>query len=213
MYRRGGKRILDVAGALLALALLFPLMLVIALAVKLDSPGRVIFRQERLGRDGRVFRLFKFRTMWEGSEHRGSGVYSDERDERVTRVGRILRRTSLDELPQLWNILHGDMSFVGPRPPLCYHPWPYEGYGEEAAPMFSVRPGLTGWAQIHGRRTLPWEERIRLNVWYAEHLSLRLDLRILGGTVGQVISHKDNENHGATAPEPCTEPAAEQARS
>ncbi len=173
-------------------------MLVIALAVKLDSPGGALFCQERLGRGRRVFGMLKFRTMRKDSEREGSGVYSDDRDERVTRIGRILRRTSLDELPQLWNILRGDMSFVGPRPPLCYHPCPPDGYGIEALPIFSVRPGLTGWAQIHGRRTLPWSERIRLNVWYARHLSLGLDARILIGTVGRVLSQTDNQNCGAT---------------
>ncbi len=207
MYRHAVKRILDLLGALAGLVLFLPLMLIIAVAIKLDSPGRILFRQERLGRERRVFRMLKFRTMREGSEHEGSGVYSDERDERVTRVGRFLRRTSLDELPQLWNILRGEMSFVGPRPPLCYHPCPPEGYEAAALPMFSVRPGLTGWAQIHGRRTLPWPERIRLNVWYAEHMTLPLDLRILLGTVGRVLTHKDNENHGATVSPAFTERA------
>ncbi len=205
MYRHAVKRILDLLGATAGLILCLPLMLIIAVAIKMDSPGHILFRQERLGRGRRVFCMLKFRTMREGSEYEGSGVYSDDHDERVTRVGRLLRRTSLDELPQFWNILRGDMSFVGPRPPLLYHPCPPDAYEAAALPMFSVRPGLTGWAQIHGRRTILWPARIRMNVWYAEHLSLLLDLRILLGTVGRVLSQKDNENHGATAVSACAE--------
>ncbi len=205
MYRHAVKRILDLLGALVGLVLLWPVMLLIAVAVKVDSPGEVLFRQERLGRGRRCFEMLKFRTMRVGSEHQGSGVYSDDHDDRVTRVGRLLRRTSLDELPQLWNILRGDMSFVGPRPPLTYHPWPADGYPPESLAMFSIRPGLTGWAQIHGRRAIPWEERIRLNVWYAAHLSFLLDVRILLATVGRVLVGQDNQNLGATAPStpPC----------
>ncbi len=198
MYRRVGKRIGDVAAALVAGVLLWPLVAVLAVAVRLDSAGPAFFGQERIGRDGRVFRMWKLRTMQVGSERTGSGVYSDARDERVTRVGRFLRRTSLDELPQLWNILRGEMSFVGPRPPLLYHPFPLEEYTEEARRMFDVRPGLTGWAQINGRRIVPWPERIRMNVWYVEHVSFGLDMRILRATVGRVLAQKDTENIGRT---------------
>ncbi len=202
MYEAIIKRILDATAAAVLLVVLSPLLAVIALAVRLDSPGAAFFRQERLGRGGRVFRMLKFRTMRKGSEHEGSGVYSDGRDGRVTRVGRFLRRTSLDELPQLWNILRGEMSFVGPRPPLCYHPWPLGQYTEEERRMFLVRPGLTGWAQVNGRRTLPWPERIRLNVRYVEQVSLALDLRILARTVRRVASAADNENVGPTVGDP-----------
>ncbi len=166
--------------------------------MRCTSKGPVIFRQERLGRDAKVFRICKFRTMAENSEHTGSGVYSDRYDSRVTKVGRFLRATSLDELPQLWNILRGDMSFIGPRPPLTYHPWPIDRYSKEQLRMFRVRPGITGWAQVHGRRELEWHERLRLNVWYADHVSFALDLQIIFLTVGVLLTGKGNENKGAT---------------
>ena len=133
-----------------------------------------------------------------GAEHTGSGVYSDNSDPRVTRVGRILRATSIDELPQLVNILRGDMAFVGPRPPLTYHPWPIDQYTEEQLHMFDVRPGITGWAQVNGRKTVEWHHRIELNVYYAAHVSLTFDLKILWLTLRKVIRNEDNENTGAT---------------
>ena len=165
MYRVFVKRFSDIVFSALGFLVLSPLFLVIAILVRCTSKGPVIFRQERLGRDAKVFRICKFRTMADHSEHTGSGVYSDRNDSRVTKVGRVLRAASLDELPQLWNILRGDMSFIGPRPPLTYHPWPIDQYSEEQLRMFRVRPGITGWAQVHGRRELEWHERLRLNVW------------------------------------------------
>lgn len=198
MYRHGGKRVLDVVFAVLILLFLWPVLLLCALAVRLDSPGPVIFTQERLGRGGRTFRMYKFRTMRVGAEHTGSGVYSGRGDDRVTRVGRILRATSLDELPQAVNILKGDMSFIGPRPPLTYHPWPLEDYTPAQARMFEVRPGLTGWAQVHGRRGVEWNHRIQLNVWYVDHMSFLLDVRILFLTVATLFSREDNRNTGPT---------------
>ena len=128
------------------------------------------------------------------AEHTGSGVYSGKNDSRVTRIGRILRATSIDELPQLINILKGDMSFIGPRPPLTYHPWPIEAYTSEQRRMFDVRPGITGWAQINGRKGVEWNRRIEMNVWYVDHLSLTLDLKIILATIGKVITNADNEN-------------------
>ena len=130
--------------------------------------------------------------MCVGAEHMGSGVYSGADDARVTKVGRILRALSIDELPQLVNILRGEMSFIGPRPPLTYHPWPLETYTKEQLHMFAVRPGMTGWAQVHGRKNVEWDERIRLNIWYVDHLSLWLDIRILFTTVFKVLSNDDN---------------------
>ena len=192
------KRISDIVFSALGLLVLSPLFLLIAILVRCTSKGPVIFRQERLGRDAKVFRICKFRTMAENSEHTGSGVYSDRNDSRVTKVGRFLRATSLDELPQLWNILRGDMSFIGPRPPLTYHPWPIDRYSKEQLRMFRVRPWITGWAQVHGRRELEWNERLRLNVWYADHVSFALDLKIVFLTVGVMLSGKGNENKGAT---------------
>jgi lipopolysaccharide/colanic/teichoic acid biosynthesis glycosyltransferase len=173
-------------------------MLIVALVVKLDSPGPAIFRQERLGRDGKVFHIYKFRSMCLNAEHTGSGVYSEKGDSRVTKVGRILRATSIDELPQFINILRGDMSFIGPRPPLTYHPWPIDSYTQEQKRMFEVRPGVTGWAQVNGRKGVEWNKRIKLNVWYVDNVSLWLDLKIFFMTIAKVASNADNANTGAT---------------
>ncbi len=149
--------------------------------------------------------MYKFRSMAVDSEHTGSGVYSDRNDPRVTRVGRILRATSIDELPQAVNILKGDMSLVGPRPPLTYHPWPVNKYSREELRMFEVRPGITGWAQVHGRKDVEWHKRIRLNVWYVDHCSFLLDLKILIMTVFKVFTNVDNENKGETVKSDSTE--------
>ena len=196
------KTIKPVISWLLALVgvLLFSwLYLLVALAVKLDDPnGPLLFKQKRLGLHGKVYWMYKFRSMKVNAEFTGSGVYSDDKDRRVTRIGKILRKTSLDEIPQLFNILRGELCFVGPRSPLTYHPWPLEQYSSEQRRMFEVRPGITGWAQIHGRKTVEWHKRIKMNVWYAEHVSLWLDLKILFMTVFKVLSNADNENIGAT---------------
>lgn len=173
-------------------------MLIIAIAIKLDSKGPVIFKQERIGKGGKVFKIWKFRSMCVGAEQTGSGVYSGKGDTRVTKVGKFLRRTSLDEIPQFFSVLKGDMSFIGPRPPLTYHPWPIDQYTEEQLRMFDVRPGITGWAQINGRKDVEWNKRIKLNVWYVDNLSLWLDIKILFLTVFKVFSNADNENVGAT---------------
>lgn len=194
MYRHFLKRVLDILLASLVLLVPLPLYLVIAIAIKVDSKGPVLFKQERLGKDGRVFRMYKFRSMCMDAERMGQGVYSDKSDNRVTRVGRILRATSMDELPQAINVLKGDMSFIGPRPPLTYHPWPLEDYTEEQRRMFDVRPGITGWAQIHGRKAIGWDERIGLSVYYVDHLSFGLDARIFFLTIPKVLSNADNEN-------------------
>ena len=197
-YARYVKRALDLLISVFALILASPFMLLSALAVLLDSGRPVLFRQKRIGLKGKVFPILKFRSMIPNAEHTGSGVYSEENDDRVTRVGRFLRATSLDELPQLFNIIKGDMSLIGPRPPLTYHPWPYEQYTEEQLHMFDLRPGITGWAQIHGRKGVEWHERIRLNNWYVDHVSFGLDCKILFTTVLKVLSGADNVNDGAT---------------
>lgn len=198
MYRNCIKRGVDcVIAALAGLIGLIP-MLLVALLIRLDSPGPALFRQERIGKDGRVFEILKFRTMCQNAEHTGSGVYSGKNDSRVTRIGRILRATSIDELPQVVNILRGDMALIGPRPPLTYHPWPWEEYTAEQRRMFEVRPGITGWAQIHGRKDVEWHERIRLNVWYVDHVSFALDVKIFFMTIFKVLSNADNENVGET---------------
>ena len=192
------KRCLDLLFSVLALVLLSPIILLSALAVLLSSGSPVIFTQERLGYKGKVFRIYKFRSMVRNAEHTGSGVYSEEGDERVTKVGRILRATSIDELPQLLNIIKGDMSLIGPRPPLTYHPWPIEKYSKEQLHMFDVLPGITGWAQINGRKAVEWHKRIELNCWYADHVSFSLDCRILFTTFFKVLSRADNVNKGKT---------------
>ena len=196
MYKHFFKRVIDVAVSLVGVVALSPLMLILAALVKIDSPGPVLFKQKRLGLGGKVFNMYKFRSMCVGAE--SGGVYSDNKDSRVTRVGKVLRALSLDELPQLVNILKGDMSLIGPRPPLTYHPWPYEKYTEEQKRMFEVRPGISGWAQINGRKDVEWHKRIELNVWYVDHVSFFLDVKILFMTFLKVITNADNENKGAT---------------
>jgi lipopolysaccharide/colanic/teichoic acid biosynthesis glycosyltransferase len=198
MYQFFIKRALDIGISLLALIVFSPLLAVTALAIKLESRGPVIFRQTRLGLGGREFEIYKFRSMVVNAEHTGSGVYSGKGDDRVTKVGKIIRATSIDELPQAVNILKGDMSLVGPRPPLTYHPWPIEEYTPEQLHMFDVRPGITGWAQVHGRKSVEWHERIRMNVWYTQNVSFALDVRILLMTVFKVLRNDDNVNVGRT---------------
>ena len=197
-YNRFVKRLLDLILAGLGLILLSPVFLGAALAVRLSSKGPVIFRQKRLGRDGKEFDFYKFRSMVVNAEKTGSGVYSGKGDPRVTKVGRFLRASSIDELPQLINILKGDMALIGPRPPLTYHPWPIQDYDEFQRHMFDVRPGITGWAQTHGRKDVEWHRRIELNVWYVEHVSFRLDLRIFFLTFFKVFTNADNANVGET---------------
>lgn len=197
-FYRAVKRFLDVTASFLGLVLLSPLLLAVSILIKIDSRGPVIFRQKRIGRNGKVFEIYKFRSMCVGAEKTGSGVYSGKGDARVTRIGKILRATSIDELPQLLNILKGEMSFVGPRPPLTYHPWKYEEYTDFQKRMFEVRPGITGWAQVNGRKDVEWHKRIELNVWYVDHMSLLLDTKIMFMTAFKVLTNADNENSGAT---------------
>jgi lipopolysaccharide/colanic/teichoic acid biosynthesis glycosyltransferase len=170
------NRALDVALAGAGLILASPILAAAALAAKLGDGGPVLFRQTRVGRDGRDFEMLKLRTMVVGAERIGAGTAVDEGDSRITRVGGLLRRTSIDELPQLWNVLCGDMSIVGPRPTFRYQ---VEQYDERQLRRLEVRPGLTGWAQIHGRAALSWPERIELDVWYVDNRSARVDLAIL----------------------------------
>jgi len=170
------NRAADLALAGTALVVASPLLALAALAVKLEDGGPVLYRQTRVGRDGADFELLKLRTMIVGAESQGAGFAVDEGDSRITRAGSVLRRLSLDELPQLWNVIRGDMSVIGPRPTLRYQ---VERYTQRQRRRLEVKPGITGWAQIHGRATLPWEERIELDVWYVEHRSPLVDLRIL----------------------------------
>jgi lipopolysaccharide/colanic/teichoic acid biosynthesis glycosyltransferase len=173
------NRALDVAGASLGLVLASPFLAAAAIAIKLDGGGPVLYRQQRVGKDGREFELVKLRTMVVGAEREGAGWAVDHGDPRITRVGSVLRRLSLDEVPQLWNVVRGEMSLIGPRPTLAYQ---VEQYTPHQRRRLDVRPGITGWAQVQGRASLPWEERIELDVWYVEHRSPRLDLKILART-------------------------------
>ncbi len=173
------NRLADAALAGLGLVVASPVLAAAALAVKLEDRGPVLYRQTRVGKDGRDFEVLKLRSMVVGAERQGTGFAVDRGDTRITRVGRLLRRTSIDELPQLWNVVRGDMSVIGPRPTLRYQ---VDRYDERQLHRLDVRPGLTGWAQIHGRATLPWAERIELDLWYVEHRSPRVDLAILART-------------------------------
>ena len=170
------RRVFDVVVAAATLLVASPLLALSALAITLEGRGPVLYRQTRVGKDGSDFELLKLRTMVVGAESMGAGFAVDKGDARITRVGALLRRLSLDELPQLWNVLRGDMAIVGPRPTLRYQ---VERYDERQLHRLDVKPGLTGWAQIHGRATLPWDERIELDLWYVEHRSAALDARII----------------------------------
>lgn len=198
MYNQVVKRIIDIVIALLVLIIGAIPMLVIAMLIKIESPGSALFKQERIGRGAKVFWFYKFRSMCENAEHTGSGVYSDDKDPRVTGIGRFLRASSIDELPQFINILKGDMSLIGPRPPLTYHPWPIEEYTKEQLRMFNVRPGITGWAQVNGRKDVEWNKRIELNNYYVDHVSFGLDVKIFFLTIYKVLTNADNANTGET---------------
>lgn len=178
------RRAIDVVlgGALLVLTA--PLLALAMAAIRLESRGHPIYRQRRVGMDGREFDLLKLRTMVAGAEHIGAGLAINEDDPRVTRVGALLRRTSLDELPNLLNVIRGEMSFVGPRPTI---PIQVAQYSERQRGRLAIRPGITGWAQVNGRASLPWSERIELDLYYIEHRSLAFDLRILARTVRMVL--------------------------
>jgi lipopolysaccharide/colanic/teichoic acid biosynthesis glycosyltransferase len=178
------KRALDVLGAALGLTLSAPVLAAAAVAVRLEDDGPVFFRQERVGQDARPFEVLKLRTMIVDAHTQGAGYAVDKGDSRITRVGHVLRKTSVDELPQLWNVLRGEMSLVGPRPTLAYQ---VERYTDRQRRRLEVKPGLTGWAQVNGRASLSWPERIELDVWYVEHRSLALDLRILLRTVSVLL--------------------------
>lgn len=199
IYRDYIKRIVDLTIAIPVFVVAAIPMGVVAIAIKVDSKGPVLFKQDRIGKDKKVYQMMKFRSMVVDAEYSGSGVYSEKGDPRVTRVGRIIRATSIDELPQLFNVLKGDMSLIGPRPPLTYHPWPIEEYTKEQLHMFDVRPGFSGWAQMHGRREVEWHHRIELNNWYVDHVRFSLDAKIFFKTITTILTgNKGNENVGET---------------
>jgi len=178
------RRLVDIAVSAVVLVLTSPLIALAALAIRLESRGPVIYSQPRAGLHGEVFEVLKLRTMVDGAEHVGAGLAIDANDSRITRVGTFLRRTSLDELPNLVNVLRGEMSLIGPRPTL---PAQVAQYSPRQRGRLAIRPGITGWAQVNGRASLPWEERIELDLFYIEHRSLALDVRILGRTVAMVL--------------------------
>ena len=178
------RRAIDLVGGTLALIVAAPVVAVAMLAIRLESRGHPIYRQRRVGREGREFDLLKLRTMVDGAEHVGAGLAINENDPRVTRVGALLRRTSFDELPNLLNVVRGELSFIGPRPSV---PVQVAQYTERQRGRLAIRPGITGWAQVNGRTSLPWSERIELDLYYIEHRSPALDARILWRTVSTVL--------------------------
>jgi lipopolysaccharide/colanic/teichoic acid biosynthesis glycosyltransferase len=179
------RRAIDVLVAAIGALVTAPMLALFALAVRLESRGHPIYRQTRVGRDGRTFSIYKLRTMVSGAEFTGAGLAINQGDDRITRVGRFLRRYSLDELPNLWNVLRGEMSIVGPRPTVQVQ---VQQYTERERGRLAVKPGITGWAQVNGRASLPWPERIELDIWYVEHRTLKLDLEIMARTVRMVFS-------------------------
>ena len=179
------KRILDLLLAAVGAVLSAPAIAILAVAIRLESPGHPIYRQTRVGKDGEEFQIYKLRTMVAGAESFGAGLAIQEGDDRITRLGAFVRRYSLDELPNLYNVLRGEMAIVGPRPTV---PVQVQQYSERQRGRLSVKPGITGWAQVNGRASLPWDERIELDLWYVEHRSLALDLRILARSLRLVAS-------------------------
>ena len=179
------RRAFDLVGAVAGLAITSPILLVAIVAIRLESHGHPIYRQRRVGRGGEPFEVYKLRTMVTGAENMGSGLAVDQGDTRITRVGALLRRTSVDELPNLLNVLRGEMSLVGPRPTVQVQ---VDRYTERQRRRLDVRPGITGWAQVNGRASLPWSDRIELDIWYVEHATLWLDLRILAKTVYMAVT-------------------------
>lgn len=192
------KRVIDIVLSIIGIIILSPILLLVAIAIKIESNGPILFLQERIGKNGKIFKIYKFRSMVVGAEKMGSGVYSGKNDARVTKVGKIIRATSIDELPQLFNIIKGDMSIIGPRPVLTYHPWKYDEYTDQQKKRFNVRPGVTGWAQVNGRKDVEWHKRIELDVEYVENMSLWFDIKIFLKTIKKVILMEDNLNVSKT---------------
>ena len=192
------KRCLDIILSFLGIVILSPVFLFTAAAIKLDSPGEIIFKQQRIGLNGKVFNIYKFRSMCVGAEKTGTGQYSFKGDPRVTKVGKVIRALSIDELPQFFNILKGEMSIIGPRPTLTYHPWKFEDYTHEQKKRFLVRPGVTGLAQINGRKDISWDKRIEYDIEYIENMSFFNDFKIFFKTIIKILMRADNMNTGET---------------
>ncbi|MFK4785473.1 sugar transferase [Fusobacterium sp. MFO224] len=200
IYRRI-KRMLDMILSIIGILILSPILIITAVLIYIDSRGPIIFKQKRLGLNGKEFYMYKFRSMCCNAENKGSGHYSFKGDPRVTRVGKIIRATSIDELPQFFNIIKGDMSLIGPRPTLTYHPYKYKDYSKEQLKRFNVRPGVTGLAQINGRKDITWSRRIKYDIEYVDNFSFRMDLKILMITILKVITMRDNVNVNITIEE------------
>lgn len=185
------KRLIDIFGSFFGIIIISPILILIALLIKLTSKGPVFFRQDRLGKDGKVFKILKFRTMVVNAEKIGTGLFiNNESDTRITKVGKFLRATSLDELPQLWNVIKGDMSLVGPRPPVPYHPYKYEEYSDFQRRRFEMCPGMTGLAQVTVRNSVSWDKRIPIDVEYVNNFNVWLDIKILIKTIQKVIKRE-----------------------
>ena len=198
MYKSFFKRFFDFLFAVIILIVSSPILLILAIAIKLDSKGPVIFKQVRVGKDGRVYDMYKFRSMCVGAEQQEGGVFCKKGDARVTKVGAFIRATSLDELPQLVNILKGEMSFIGPRPVLTYYPKEWSEYTKEELKRFDALPGITGWAAVHGRKTNTIEARFAYDNYYVDNLSLWLDIKIIFMTIKSVLTNEGNEDDGSS---------------
>jgi undecaprenyl phosphate N,N'-diacetylbacillosamine 1-phosphate transferase len=186
------RRVLDIIFSIFIFILVLPVLILVITLIKVDSRGSVFFKQKRIGLGGCHFYIYKFRTMIVGAEKIGTGLDSYEDDPRVTKLGRFLRNSSIDELPQLFNILIGDMSFIGPRPPTSYHPYVYDKYPQEQKKRFKVKPGVTGWAQVNGRNELNWDQKINLDLYYIKNRALLLDMKILYLTAVKVLKNENN---------------------
>lgn len=191
------KRFMDVILSVFALIVLSPVMLIVAIIIKFTSPGPVIFVQKRVGKDGKVYDMYKFRSMCVGAEQQEGGVFCTKGDARVTPIGKFIRATSIDELPQLVNIIKGEMSLIGPRPVLTYYPKNWEEYTQEELKRFDVLPGVTGWAAVHGRKTNTIEARFAYDNYYVDNLSFALDLKIFFMTIKSVLTNEGNEDDGS----------------
>lgn len=198
MYKGFLKRFFDILVSVIGVIVLLPILLIVALAIKIDSKGPVIFKQKRIGKGGKVYNIYKFRSMCVGAEKTGTGVYSGKGDARVTGVGKFIRATSIDELPQFLNIIKGDMSLIGPRPVLTYYPMNWEDYTEEQLKRFAVRPGVTGWAQVNGRKTNSVEKRFEYDNYYVDNLSFWLDFKIFFKTIKSVFTNEGNLDEVST---------------
>ncbi|WP_270942180.1 sugar transferase [Romboutsia lituseburensis] len=185
------KKIFDIISSAIGIVILSPLFLIVSILIKLDSPGKVLFIQDRLGKDGKVFKIYKFRTMCDNAINIGNGLFTDETDSRITKIGSFLRKTSIDELPQLFNILKGDMSLVGPRPPVPNFPYKYDEYSDVQKIRFEMLPGITGWAQVVGRNSIDWDERIALDIDYVKNYSFLWDIKIIILTLAKVVKRED----------------------